>query len=295
MARPAAKFLTGFFIVAVLLVVAAMIFALRQPPPAPPPLPKPNGYDDLVQAGTMLAENTWDFATMSEEDLRTLVTKNTAGLKLARTGLSRVCQVPLDYSGTNASRSPELAKLKRLARALEAEGRLAKLENRPADAAAAYLTVIRLGSAIRQGGTILDSLVGIAVEAIGTAPMEKLAPGLDAKQCREIAAALESCETRREPIEALWARERLWARRAYGLRGQIVRLVQFRSLKQTEQGVTAKLTAQQTRARRLLIELAARAYELEKGERPKNLTNLVPAYLKTIPQDPLTGTNMAYP
>ena len=197
---------------------------------------------------------------MSEEDLRTLVTKNTAGLKLARTGLSRVCQVPLDYSATNASRSPELAKLKRLARALEAEGRLAKLENRPADAAAAYLTVIRLGSAIRQGGTILDSLVGIAVEAIGTAPMEKLAPGLDAKQCREIAAALE-----------------------------------FRSLKQTEQGVTAKLTAQQTRARRLLIELAARAYELEKGERPKNLTNLVPAYLKTIPQDPLTGTNMAYP
>jgi hypothetical protein len=45
----------------------------------------------------------------------------------------------------------------------------------------------------------------------------------------------------------------------------------------------------------LLIQLAARAYELEKGERPKRLTDLVPAYLNTIPQDPLTGTNVAYP
>jgi hypothetical protein len=33
---------------------------------------------------------------------------------------------------------------------------------------------------------------------------------------------------------------------------------------------------------------------LEKGERPKSLAALVPAYLKSIPQDPLTGTNMAY-
>jgi hypothetical protein len=33
---------------------------------------------------------------------------------------------------------------------------------------------------------------------------------------------------------------------------------------------------------------------LEKGERPKRLADLVPVYLKTIPQDPGTGTNMAY-
>ena len=30
-------------------------------PPTPPPLPNPNGYDDLVKAGTMLADNTGDF------------------------------------------------------------------------------------------------------------------------------------------------------------------------------------------------------------------------------------------
>jgi hypothetical protein len=44
----------------------------------------------------------------------------------------------------------------------------------------------------------------------------------------------------------------------------------------------------------LLIDLAARAYELDKGHRPANLADLVPDYLKAVPQDPFTGTNMVY-
>ncbi len=67
MATRAVKLLTGFFIAAVLLVVAALVFTLAQPAPAPPPLPKPNGYDDLVRAGGMVADKTSDFETMSEE------------------------------------------------------------------------------------------------------------------------------------------------------------------------------------------------------------------------------------
>jgi hypothetical protein len=90
-------------------------------------------------------------------------------------------------------------------------------------------------------------------------------------------------------------RERVWVRRAYGLKGQLARVVNFKSIKLTEQRTVSKLTAQQTREQVLLIQLASRAYELEKGERPKTLGNLVPVYLKAIPQNPVTGTNMAYP
>jgi hypothetical protein len=295
MAHPVAKLLTGFFIAAVLLVAVAVVFTLSQPAPSLTPLPKPNGYDDFAQAGRMLPENSPDFGTMSEEDLRTFVTKNSEALKLARTGLSRACRVPLDYSPTNETHFSNLATLKRLALALAAEGRLAELENRPADAAAAYLATIRLGQAVCRGGVIIDALVGIAVESIGTVRMEKLVPTLAAKQCREATAVLESCESQREPADAVLANEKAWARRTFGLKGQFARLVMFKSMKQTEQRAIAKLTTQQTRLRRLLIQLAARAYELEKGERPKSLAELVPAYLKTIPQDPLTGTNMAYP
>ena len=99
MASRAAKLLTGFFIVAVLLVVATLVLTRNQPPPAGPPLPNPNGYDDFVQAGRMVADNTSDYSTMSEADLRALVKTNSEALKLARTGLTRECQVPLDYLG----------------------------------------------------------------------------------------------------------------------------------------------------------------------------------------------------
>ena len=295
MVSRAVKLLTGFFIVAVLLVVAALIFALSQPPPAPPLLPKPNGYDDLVQASRMPSDNTPDYAAMNEADLRSLVETNAEALKLARRGLGRECQVPLDYSAANPTYFTNLAGLKRLAHSLVAEGRLLELENHPSVAADAYLTIIRLGVATSHGGLLIDSLVGVAIETIGTARLEKLTQTLDARQCRQAAAVLESCEAGRESMSTVLARGRTWSRRAYGFKGQITRLIAFKSLRQSEQRAVARAHSLQTRERVLLIQLASRAYELEKGERPKGLADLVPVYLKTIPQDPLTGTNMAYP
>ena len=100
---------------------------------------------------------------------------------------------------------------------------------------------------------------------------------------------------RREPTEAILKQEHAWARRTFpGFQWRIAWLLTFKSLKQSEQRWASKVQRQQTRTRVLLIQLAARAYELEKGGPPKSLADLVPAYLKTIPQDPVTGTNMAY-
>jgi len=148
MARPVAKLLTGFFVVAALLVVATLVFTLSQPPPAPPPLPKPNGYDDLVRAARMVPSNALDFRTVSAGELRAFLGTNAAALKLASTGLTRRCQVPVVFSATQEAHLANLATFKRLGLALGAQGRLAELENRPADAAESYLTEIRLGYAI---------------------------------------------------------------------------------------------------------------------------------------------------
>ena len=58
--------------------------------------------------------------------------------------------------------------------------------------------------------------------------------------------------------------------------------------------IRQKFDAQAQRTRQLTLDLAARAYELDKGHPPANLTDLVPDYLKAVPQDPITGTNMVY-
>ena len=44
-----------------------------------------------------------------------------------------------------------------------------------------------------------------------------------------------------------------------------------------------------------MVDLAARAYELDKGHPPASAADLVPEYLKAVPQDPVTGTNMISP
>ncbi len=41
-----------------------------------------------------------------------------------------------------------------------------------------------------------------------------------------------------------------------------------------------------------MINFAARAYELEKGKPPRNVTDLVPDYLKAVPKDPVTGKDL---
>jgi hypothetical protein len=295
MAHPAGKLLTGFFAVAAILVVATLVWTRNQAPPASPPLPSPNGYDDLIQASRTLSDKTSDFSTMDETDLRLLVEKNADALKLARTGLSRACQVPLDYVHPNPSYYTNLAKCKGLAQAFAAEGRLRELENRPADAADSYLSAIRLGNATRQGGLIIDALVGIAIESIGTVRLERLCSSLDAKQCRQAVAVLESYDAQQEPSAIVLARDKVWARRVYGgLRYYVGRLTAFKSLRQMEGGIVSRVNAQQTREQVLLLQLASRAYELEKGERPKTVADLVPAYLKAIPRDPTTGTNISY-
>jgi hypothetical protein len=52
---------------------------------------------------------------------------------------------------------------------------------------------------------------------------------------------------------------------------------------------------QQEKTRALAVQFAARAYELDNGRPPANIKYLVPGYLKTVPQDPATGQDLAYP
>jgi len=47
--------------------------------------------------------------------------------------------------------------------------------------------------------------------------------------------------------------------------------------------------------KRLVIDLAIRAYELDRGQHPKSLNALVPNYLEAVPVDPATGTKLTYP
>ena len=44
--------------------------------------------------------------------------------------------------------------------------------------------------------------------------------------------------------------------------------------------------------KRLVVDLAARAYELDHGQYPTSLNQLVPDYLNAVPVDPVTGVKL---
>jgi hypothetical protein len=287
MARPAARFLVAALAAPFVLVVVALVVYWRQPGPAPRLIPQPNGYDDLRRASRLVDDQTGNFQTLSQAELKALVRTNAEALATARVGLGRDCLVPPPLIEAES-----LAGLKRLAQAFAAESRLAELEERPADAAHACLETIRLGRQTNRGGLIINSLVSVAIQAIGLARLERLAPTLDARLCREAALQLQMSEAMADSVSQVLAQERAWVWRTYGLKGQFVRLVTWRSIRKTEQTFTTRCNNIQLRSRLLAIQLAARAFELDKGQRPPELAALVPEYLKSVPLDPATGTNL---
>lgn len=295
MSRLIFKALAGFCIAALLLVAIVVALTLSHPAPPLPALPNPNGYDDFVAAGNMLADTNFDLSTMTTNELRDFVVQHTNALALARRGLTRECRVPLLYSPTNTVYFEGLGAVKRVAQGLVAQGKVAESENRMDDALDAYLTAIRAGQESDRGGLIINSLVSIAMESMGIVRIEATLTNLSAKQCRELVSALESAESRRVPAAAILAQEHQWVRRTFGLKGQIQLLFTIKNTRRTERSWMSRVAAQQVRTQTLLVKLASRAYELEKGKAPPQPADLVPEYLKGLPASFNAATNSSRP
>lgn len=272
-----------------------VLFWDAEPLPPVPPLPNPNGYDDLVKAGNMVTNDFEDYEELSLVKLRELISKDAEAFQIARIGLQQECRVPLDYSPDWGTHFDELPSIKHLAFAFEAEGKLAEMENRTNDAIRFYLDLGYLANESSRGGILIDQLVSLALEAMEVEQLQKLVDKLGTKSCRETAATLETLDSQRQTWSEVIQQERDWSRRTFpGIRYELVRLMTRNSLNKVYQSAEQKFENQQCKTRQLIINLAARAYELDKGHLPANLSNLAPDYLKTIPQDPFTGTNMVY-
>ena len=286
------------FLVALPFFVALAFLLGGKPPAHDLPLPNPNGYDQLVIAGSMLNGDAHAYETMSEADLAGLVATNANALALGRSALTNECRVPVQYSIADlASSLTNEEAIKNLAQTMAAEGRLAESQNRPAEAALAYLDLVHLGMEAGRGGVMIDAVLGMAIEAVGRQGLENSANRLDATFCRTIASKLESLDSHRESWEDVLEQEdRLVSRLSPGLTGKLATWL-FTHIGSTE--IRSKLKKhfreQQEKTRALAVQFAARAYELDNGRPPANIKYLVPGYLKTVPQDPATGQDLAYP
>jgi len=128
-------------------------------------------------------------------------------LRRLRLGLTRRCAVPTDSALTNfKAMTSGLDDMKLLAYLLAAEGRLAEMESRPADAALSYADTIHFGNEISRGGFIINRLMGIACEAIGFNRLVKVRTQLNPGQAKAAIAKLEKINGERVTWEEVSGR-----------------------------------------------------------------------------------------
>jgi hypothetical protein len=276
--------------------VLALLLWWSPRPAAPPALPSPNGYDDLLRAAAA-HQGKIDAPQASTEELRGFVENNREALRLVRVGLSRACQVPVEYSQAYMVKHlKELADTKALAQALKAEGALAERENRLSDAVNSYLDTMRLGHQAARGGLLIDQLVGLACQAIGLNPLMNLRTNLSAQDWRGVIQTLEAIEREQEPLPAMLARERDWGRRVIGVKYLRYRVLAHlrQTLEQPYEKFRRKVQNLSARRRLLLAEAAVRCFWLENHRYPDSLRELVPGLLGAVPVDPYTETGLIY-
>jgi hypothetical protein len=182
------------------------------------------------------------------------------------------------------------------ARALMREAKLAQQQNRHNDAVRIALENVRFGQVIGRDALMVDYLTGRGVEEIGDRSLYQSLPYLNAEQCREAIAALVEVERRREPIDEVLRRDRIWEEHVAGWFHRFCQLLSD-VLPQKDSGIESQMHARQQAVTRLLIlELALRAFRLEHGTPPDRLEQLTPEFLDELPHDPFApnGKSLRY-
>lgn len=260
--------------------------------PAVPPLPVPNGWEDVLAAQSLAPEAVSDWQRLELEELRRLVATNLPALALVRTGLTRECRMPLGKQESMDLELAQLGGLKRVAQAFAAESRLALADGRTNAAALAVLDCVRFSQESVRGGPVIAALVGAALRNLGLAQLGAALPSLDAATLRQLATGFEQALATRESAADVRENEARWVREVFSpsqrLAGWVVGWFQPSSIaaglvkvEQSHQGLA-----------QAMLDCAARAYELEHGAAPRSVADLVPAYLKQPPVDPVTGQPM---
>ena len=278
------------------LFLGCLIFMAEEPLPPLAPIPSPNAYGDLVTAAKMIKGDVWDYGNTNLEKLRGMVLTNAEALALARIALTNPCAVPLEVftEAYDTNRLQDRIGFSSLGRAFVCEGKLSEKENHFGDAVKSYLDAVRFGNQAAHGGLLVDELIGAVAWSMGETELKGILTNLDAPTCRNAAATLETLAAGRQTWAVTMQQQEAWSRRIYGWRSEWFKLIYFpaRQRQLTQRKDTLDQIQQQEN--RLLVELAARAYQLDKGKTLARVADLVPEYLKAIPQDPVTGTNIVY-
>jgi hypothetical protein len=275
-----------------------VLWNLCNPPRMPQvTIPVPNGYDDVISAGRTFGQSqilNMAVDPNSTDELAAEVAKYVNGYRQLRLGMSREIQADVwppvgdRRSAVNATQSESHCAVV-ASRALSREAELAQQQQRFPDAAEISIEEMRFGQAYARAGLLRHFSVGIAIEGVGQYTLYPTITHLDATACRHSIAELEELDNLREPFDLVRQREQVWEQNAFGWHNRVgwilYELVGSNAV-MYEYRRNTDFTKCQAISRLLIVELAIRAFQFERGALPENLDQLMPANISAVPLDP---------
>jgi hypothetical protein len=159
------------------------------------------------------------------------------------------------------------------------------------------LEVSRIAST---GGIVCLDPPGQVAFNIGLVPVVQLRRSLSPQQAGKLARLLESLEHDREPAETTIQRDVMWRAKSRRWRYELERAlygdligmdIAHMPYSRANEGTMRELRCM---GNLVSIDLALRAYRADHGGWPARLDELCPAYLNSIPVDPLSGKFYVY-
>jgi hypothetical protein len=270
------------------------LFAFKPPPQAA--LPTPNGYDDFAAAAQWLLTWNGDLPRLRAEEIRSVVTRNAKTLETVHAGLKRSSAVPVtnDMNWYNLH-MVQVATHKQIALLLVAEGIVHLEDGQTNEAARSFADCVVFAHAAHRQGLMIDELVAIGCQAIGSRQLVQLAPHLSPDALREILPDLIALDQGRETADVIVERDREWSRGVYGLwRSILMRMVVRKGVRAAEASFEKKHARSVAALRLVITELAVRGHQTKNGKPPRALAELVPAWLPAVPVDPFSRGPLVY-
>jgi hypothetical protein len=148
---------------------------------------------------------------------------------------------------------------------------------------------------LQRGSTVVEYLIGIAVQSIANQRLIENRRDLPPGQARRLIAVWQRALLEAEPIDSIITRDRVMSERAYGWAARLVNIVDWAGLPEVYFSIDEANLRRETTARLLQTDLAIRLYQHEHdGAVPDRLDTLVTAYLSQIPIDSYSQSPLIY-
>jgi len=284
------RFVFGSIIV--LAFFAGVLFYIARVPPMPArdAMPVPNGYDDFLAAAAAVRGVLPPGGKASLEQLEAYAATNQPSLERLRKGLTLPSLVPVRHPTNSGGYLEDLAGMKKLALLLAAEAETARQRSEWDRLVLASTQGTDFALRLARGGVMIDQMVATAAEAIARAPLEKALSDIPAAHARRAATTLLELDAKRESFKRVRLYEEDFARRSSTWIMRVAWQLVLRSKTQAAFDKTeTKLNDSTLGTRNLILNLAARAHTLDRGQPPASPADLVPEYLPSVPKDPSTG------